>query len=152
MTEVATKKGILASIMTVISFLYQSFGVLAVVLGLLMVMDYITGFVSAVKRGEQKSRIGIWGIVKKFGQATLVVVAYCFDFLSIYAADQLGATMPISGLFGTIVTCWLISNESLSIVENLGELGAPTPKFIRVALERVRDWFEKRAEEKNENR
>lgn len=71
------------------------------------------------------------------------------DYQSIQAANQLGVTIPITGFFGTIVICWLISNEGLSIVENLGEIGVPAPKFITQILEGLREFFEKFTQKKD---
>jgi phage-related holin len=77
-----------------------------------------------------------------------VVTALLFDLLSLQAAEQLGVTIPINALFGTVVMCWLISNEGLSITENLSEIGVPAPKFLKVALEGLREFFERMTQKK----
>ena len=148
-TDATIKKGVMASFITVLSFLYNSFGVLFVILLVLMVIDYISGFASAWVRKEHKSRVGIVGILKKIGYVALVVTAALFDLAIPHVANQIGTTLPFSSIFGTIVTCWLISNEALSITENLGEIGVPTPKFLKVALEKFRVLLENIGNKKN---
>ncbi|MBQ2538385.1 MAG: phage holin family protein, partial [Ruminococcus sp.] len=46
--------------------------------------------------------------------------------------------------FGMMIAVWLIVNELLSILENLGRLGIPLPEFLVKAVERLRDGVDRR--------
>ena len=84
------------------------------VLAAVMIIDYATGIAAAWSCKLLSSRVGVKGIVKK--------VAYLAMMISV----------------------WLIINELLSILENLGRLGIPLPDFLVRAVERLRDGVDRR--------
>ena len=102
---------------------------LAVLMGA-MLIDYITGMAGAAYTGEINSRVGVIGIVKKVCYLALVAVGIVLDYLITAALVQIGIAIQINYCFGMIVTIWLIINELISILENLGELNAPLPHFL----------------------
>ena len=102
---------------------------LAVLMGA-MLIDYITGMVGAAYTGEITSRVGVIGIVKKVCYLALVAVGIVLDYLITAALVQIGIAIQINYCFGMIVTIWLIINELISILENLGELNIPLPQFL----------------------
>ena len=102
---------------------------LAVLMGA-MLIDYITGMAGAAYTGEINSRVGVIGIVKKVCYLALVAVGIVLDYLITAALVQIGIAIQINYCFGMIVTIWLIINELISILENLGELNVPLPHFL----------------------
>ena len=102
---------------------------LAVLMGA-MLIDYITGMAGAAYTGEINSRVGVIGIVKKVCYLALVTVGIVLDYLITAALVQIGIAIQINYCFGMIVTIWLIINELISILENLGELNIPLPQFL----------------------
>ena len=102
---------------------------LAVLMGA-MLIDYITGMAGAAYTGEISSRVGVIGIVKKVCYLALVAVGIVLDYLITAALVQIGIAIQINYCFGMIVTIWLIINELISILENLGELNIPLPQFL----------------------
>lgn len=100
-----------------------------------MAVDYVTGLIVAgvFKRsaksggGALDSRAGFRGLCKKCAELLCVLVAARLDLL-------LGG-----GYARTAVMLFFVGNEGLSVVENLGLMGAPLPEFLKEALEALRE-------------
>lgn len=100
-----------------------------------MAADYLSGMVVAgvFKRSDKSgdgtldSRAGFRGLCKKGAELALVLIGARLDGL-------LGG-----GWARNAVILFLIGNEGLSVLENLGLMGAPYPAFLRDALEVLRD-------------
>lgn len=101
-----------------------------VVLVAVMLIDYVTGMAGASYTGKLNSRVGVMGIVKKAGYIALVAVGMVVDYLISSALVNIGINIQITYCFGMIITIWLIINELISILENLGELNIPLPQFL----------------------
>ena len=76
------------------------------------------------------SRTGVLGIVKKAAYLALVAVGMVVDYLITSALVHIGIHLQINYCFGMIITIWLIINELISILENLGEMNVPLPQFL----------------------
>ncbi len=100
-----------------------------------MAVDYITGVLAAgvfrrspkSRDGALDSRVGFRGLCKKGAELGLVLLAAKLD-------GALGG-----GFSRTAVLLFLIANEGLSVLENLGLMGVPYPVFLREALEVLRE-------------
>ena len=96
-----------------------------------MAIDYITGIVVGgvfrnspkTKTGALESKAGLKGLFRKGGMLLTVLVACRLDLLIGYHFIR-----------DTVVIA-LVSNESLSIIENLGLMGVPVPAPILNAIE-----------------
>lgn len=100
-----------------------------------MAVDWVTGLVVAgvFKKsakstdGALDSRAGFKGLCKKGAELVLVLVAVRLDAF-------------IGGAYTrTAVLLFLVGNEGLSVLENLGLMGVPYPAFLKNALEVLRD-------------
>ena len=100
---------------------------LLIVLSAFVAFDYISGVVLAVKLGKLNSRVGFMGIMKKAMIFFVVIIAHLLDQLT-----GLNAIRSITVLF-------YISNEGISILENLGKLDVKIPKKIKDVLEQLED-------------
>lgn len=100
------------------------------VLVAVMLVDYVTGMASAAYTKKLNSRVGVLGIVKKAGYLALVAVGMTVDYLIVSALVSIGINLQINYCFGMIITIWLIINELISILENLGEMNVPLPQFL----------------------
>ena len=124
------------------------FGTLTVPILLLVgcnIIDYVTGLFAAPNRGEKiSSDIGLRGIVKKVCMWLLVVVGAIIDALIKYAVEITGFKFPFTFLVACVVAIWLICNELLSILENIGDIGVPLPGF----LVKVVQYIKRQAEQK----
>lgn len=136
------KNGILAGLAVFGSFAANALGgwdASLQVLIALMVADYITGvLVAAVWHKSSKSSsgtlnsvAGFKGILKKCAILLLVWIGVLLD-------NATGANY-----IRTAVMLFFIGNEGISLLENLGLMGAPFPAFLQRALEALRDKGDK---------
>ena len=96
-----------------------------------MAADYVTGIIVAAVFGKSNkteggalsSAAGLRGIFRKGGMLTLVYIACRLDLL-------IGANYIRDAVVAALVT-----NETVSIFENLGLMGVPVPPVITRALE-----------------
>ena len=133
----------------VLGALAAYFNVLLIPLAVLvavMLIDYITGMAGASCTGQLNSRVGVRGIVKKAGYLALVAVGMVVDYLITSALVSIGIDLQINYCFGMIITIWLIINELISILENLGELNIPLPKFLVDMIKTLKGKVEDKAE------
>lgn len=118
-----------------------------IVLVVVMVIDYITGMAEAYTNKTINSRIGIIGILKKVLYFALVAVGIVADYLITSALVQIHINLEVNYCIGMIVTIWLIINELISILENLGEMGLPLPTFLVKIVKRLKNTVDKESEE-----
>ena len=92
-----------------------------------MVIDYMTGVLAAIKQRKLNSEVMFWGGVRKGVIFIVVALAVALDML-------VGNANPI---FRTLAIYFYVSQEGLSIIENIGLLGLPIPDFLRKVLEQL---------------
>lgn len=109
-----------------------------IVLCAVMVLDYITGMISAWKKKTLDSKKGVFGIVKKVCYLALVCVGMGVDWLIYSGLRQVGVAWDYTIFFGVVVTVWLVINELISILENLKKIGVPLPKFLVALINRLK--------------
>lgn len=85
----------------------------------IVIIDYASGLLRALVKGEASSKVGFRGIAKKM--AIFLVIA-----LAVQVEDWLGPQLAIR----EIVISFYTMNEGLSVLENLGEIIA-IPSFLR---------------------
>ena len=117
------------------------------VLTAVMLMDYISGMAAAWSTKTLNSRAGVAGIVRKVGYLALVAVGMAVDYLITSALLQVGVDLQINDCFGMIVTIWLILNELISILENLGRIGIPLPDFLVRIVKRLKNNVDNKTKE-----
>jgi toxin secretion/phage lysis holin len=112
---------------TMVTFLFGQWNDALTALAMFMLIDYITGVMSAYMKPKSKlsSKRGLRGIVKKLALVTFVVFAHYLDL----AIGQ--------NIFCLLVTYALLGNEGLSIVENLSYCGVPIPASVKNKLEQL---------------
>ena len=100
-------------------------------------MDVISGLVAAMASGEKiSSHVGWIGFWKKM---TLILALAFGIFMDSFIPILLGTIsleLPFTMPIGTIVGCYIVINEAISIIENINQ-AAPTalPKWIKKLLE-----------------
>lgn len=92
------------------------------------------------------SRIGIVVIVKKVLYFALVTVDIIADYLITSTFVQIHIDIGVNYCIGMSVTIWLIINELISILENLGEMGIPLPDFLIKIVNRLKNTVDKTTE------
>ena len=106
-----------------------------------MAIDYVTGLIVAgvfhnspkTESGALESKAGLKGLLRKGGMLLVVLVACRLDLM-------LGAHF-----IRDAVVIGLVSNEALSIVENLGLMGVPIPTPIINAIEVLKNRADEKA-------
>ena len=100
-------------------------------------MDVVSGLVAAMASGEKiSSKVGWVGFWKKMA----LILALSFGiFMDTFVPILLGTIsleLPFTMPIGTIVGCYIVINEAISIIENINK-AAPTalPKWIKKMLE-----------------
>lgn len=89
----------------------------------LTVIDYLTGVLDGFYSKSLSSEIGLKGVIKKISMYLVVAVAYLLE-------ENIG--IPA---LREVVILFFISNEGLSIIENISLLGIKLPKKLEKALE-----------------
>ena len=156
--EQVEAKTIQAAFSAALAMLTAYFGIVAVpitVLVVAMTIDYGTGMAAAWKQSELSSKRGIIGIVKKIGYLALVCVGMLVDWLIYCGLQAVNVNIGYTFFFGVLVTIWLIINELISILENLGTIGVPLPKFLLTIVKKLKVTAENvvnhdESEEKND--
>lgn len=92
-------------------------------------IDYITGVFVAIAERKLSSEVGFKGIAKKICIFFLVAIATIIDREFI----KEGSVIRMSVIF------FYLSNEGISILENVSKLGLPVPKKIKNILEQLND-------------
>lgn len=136
-------KGILAMVAGMFSYVTGSITELVIALVVLMLLDYVTGMFAGYIQQKWSSTVGVKGVIKKVGFIFLVLIAILTDYVIVQLGSKIGLSIEFAGVFTFAVTCWLISTELLSIIENLGSMGVPIPQFLRIAFEKLKDVSEK---------
>lgn len=123
---------IISCFSTIAFYLFGGFNGVLETLLFFMVLDYITGIVNAgvfkksakTKSGSLSSKAGLKGICKKVGMLIVISISYRVDNL-----------LSLDSILLTIVEITLISNEAISILENLKAMGVPIPRKLSDAIE-----------------
>ena len=88
-----------------------------------VILDYITGVISAWYNKKLDSKVGLKGIVKKLTYFLLVVLSVEIDKI-------LGQV----GIIRNLVIYFFVANDGLSVLENVGKMNIPIPKKLKDAL------------------
>lgn len=143
---------ICASIGTVFAGIAGVFGgwdAALITLMIFILADYVTGLIVAAvfhrspktANGALESKAGLKGLLRKGGMLLMVLISCRLDLI-------LGAHF-----IRDAVVIALVTNEALSIVENLGLMGVPIPKPLINAIEvlkaKAKDEGQKVTEEKS---
>lgn len=133
--------------LTTFAIYFNALAIPLCVLVIMMSIDYITGMISAWIEKDLSSRKGIVGIVKKISYMALVAVAMTVDYLIHCGFTAINIHFENNMWFGLLVTIWLIINELISILENLGKIGVPIPPFLKKVINRLKISTEDKGEE-----
>ena len=102
---------------------------LMIALIVLMTLDYVSGVMCAIIDKKLSSAVGFKGICKKVFILMLVGVAHIIDLHVVGTG---------SALRGAVI-CFYMSNEGLSLLENVAHIGLPIPDKLRDILTQLHD-------------
>lgn len=115
-------------IATAIDAMFGSTDGLFLTLIIFMTVDYISGVCVAIVNKELSSWIGARGLAKKCGILCIVSIATLIEKSVIDTAA-----------LRDIVILYYISNEGISILENITKLGVPIPEKLKEILNNMAD-------------
>ena len=118
-----------AVVCAVCGFLWGQLDGLLYALIAFMVMDYITGLISAYIRKELSSSVGFRGIAKKVFIMALVAVGHILDT----------RVIGDGAVFRSAVIGFYLANEGISILENAGKIGLSLPKKLIDVLVQLKE-------------
>lgn len=150
MDTMQIKNGVLAALAAIGAFIANALGGwdnIMVLLVALMVLDYLTGVLLAAfwkqspksETGTLNSMAGFRGLIKK-GMILLVV------WVAVLLDEALGVDYV-----RLMAILFFVGNEGLSLLENLGLMGVPWPKFLRDMLEALREHGDNGKKEDGKN-
>lgn len=127
-------------LVSVLQYMFAAIGgVLGAVLGgtdeflyaltLFVVIDYVTGVLVGIIQKKLSSEVGFHGIAKKVAIFCLVAVAHVIDLHVI----KNGSIIRMAVIF------FYLSNEGISILENVAVLGVPIPQKLKGVLEQLKE-------------
>lgn len=125
-------KSILSAVATTLLFILGGWDIALQSLIIIMIIDYLTGISKSYVAKKLNSNKGFRGIVKKLAMLGIVAIAVIIDRL-------IGDT----GLIRNFIIYYLVANEGLSIIENLGEMDIIVPEFLKTKLEQLKDKGDK---------
>ena len=102
---------------------------LMIALIVMMTLDYVSGVMCAIIDKKLSSAVGFKGICKKVFILMLVGVAHIIDLHVVGTG---------SALRGAVI-CFYMSNEGLSLLENVAHIGLPIPDKLRDILSQLHD-------------
>lgn len=100
-------------------------------------MDVLSGLVAAMASGEKiSSKVGFTGFWKKMALLLALSFGIFMDTFVPILLGTISLELPFTMPIGTIVGCYIVINEAISIIENINK-AAPTalPKWIKKLLE-----------------
>lgn len=95
-----------------------------------IVVDYVTGVLKAISQKNLSSDIGARGIVKKVAIFLVVGIGNIADT---YLLGNSGAILRTAVIF------FYISNEGISLLENIVAIGVPVPEKLKDALAQLHE-------------
>lgn len=136
-----SKPQIAKAVASVLSGLVASFwgmyGAIITCVLTVICIDVITGLIKAKATGipitSQKGNKGFW---KKMALITALAFGIFLDAFIPIMLNTISLELPFSMPIGTIVGCYIVINESISIIENINAVSpSALPKWIKTLLE-----------------
>lgn len=113
---------------TALSLIFQDNDIAIQCLIIVVVLDYITGLIKGAYLKQLSSEYGLKGILKKVGFFIVVALATIIDYIA-----------GLNDVVRLVVIYFLVANDGLSILENLGEVGVPFPKKLKEMILSIKE-------------
>jgi len=113
-----------AMFLGVLGWLLGGFNSLIYALIAFVILDYLTGVLLAFHNKKLSSEIGFKGICKKFLIFILISIGNIVDRYILGSGNALK----------TLLIMFYLSNEGISIIENVGQMGLPIPQKLKDAI------------------
>lgn len=114
-------------ITTGIMWLVGGFDLAFKTLAIVMLLDYITGVISAIYKKKVNSKIGFKGILKKSLYFIVIILATLLD------------NLLSQNVIRYVVIYFFVANDGISIVENIAKCNVKLPKKLLEMLEQLKN-------------
>ena len=132
--------GIFGAIGGALAYFYGDLTKLVICLFGFIAIDYLSGIICAITKKELSSRVGFLGLARK-----------CHILIMVGIGNLIDITLGLDGITKSLVCCFYICNEGISILENAHSLGLPIPtKLITLLLSVKRGMNDDESEEEDE--
>lgn len=122
-----TINSIFSFIATGFMWLVGGFDLAFKTLAIIMILDYITGVISAMYNKKINSKIGFTGILKKSLYIIVIILATLLDNL----LNQ--------NVIRYVVIYFFVANDGISILENIAKCNVKLPKKLIEMLEQLKN-------------
>ena len=112
-------------------------------------LDWLTGWAKSRKLGQESSRVGLSGAVKKLGYWVIILIAFLIPLVFIEIGGEIGIDLSFIKLLGWFVLASLMVNEIRSILENFVEMGYRVPGVLLCGLSVTQGIIDGKAGQKN---
>lgn len=119
-------------------FLFGELNGLIIAIIVFIILDYITGVLNAAYNRGLSSRVGFNGLLKKICILIIICVSHMIDMYLLKGGS----------IIRDACICFYISNEGISILENIVGMGVPVPDKLKLILDQIKDRGEKDGNEK----
>lgn len=123
------------------SYFFGGWSALLSILLTFVVVDYVTGFIASGIEGKLSSAVGLRGIAKKVFIFVMVAVAHLVD-----------TTIGDQHFLRDATIFFYLSNELLSIIENVGRAGLQIPDVIVNAVQILKGKSEEKAKQEEDKK
>ncbi|MGL4338442.1 MAG: phage holin family protein [Turicibacter sp.] len=119
-------------------------------MALLVMIDFMTGYTRAYMKRELNSSVGLDGLIRKgmicFAMMGFIVFDYIasFNLISMLpeaVREWLQSSDVIQMGLSDIMGIGIILQEMTSILENLHQLGLPLPRFVTYRIQRIKESY-----------
>ena len=132
------------------------YGILVILVAIVIILDVITGILRALATGEPlSSKKGTQGFWKKISLLFGVAFGFFLDLAAPVLLEVVNIKLPFERtlLFGSVICCYAILNESISICENLLKANKMIlPKWLKKLLQGAKDEIDKGGEKDADNK
>ena len=129
---------IVASLLTgLVASFWGIYGPVIICVLVAICMDVVSGLVAALASGEKiSSKVGWIGFWKKMALILALAFGIFMDTFIPILLGTISLELPFTMPIGTIVGCYIVINEAISIIENINQ-AAPSalPRWIKKMLE-----------------
>lgn len=119
----------------------NKYAAIVVFVVIVVCMDIVTGIIASCATGEKiSSEKGTKGFWKKMALFAALAFGFLLDYFIPYMVSYTGIELPASALFGVMIGCYIVINESISICENLYRCNDEIlPKWVVKLLTQSKD-------------
>lgn len=108
-------------------FLVGGFDLAFKTLAIVMLLDYVTGVISAIYHKKVNSKIGFKGILKKSLYFVVIILATLLDIL----LNQ--------NVIRYVVIYFFVANDGISIIENIAKCNVKLPNKLLEVLDQLKN-------------